>query len=109
MITKIPNTIWEISPADLIRIHEQLLINLGEEMTCHHGEWSSWESELRKHIRRITAALNVMHNLGCPADSQKMFKEHRWADKLTQDGCEVLIEASASLFWVKGYRNYLFD
>ena len=63
MITKIPNTIWEISPADLIRIHEQLLINLGEEMTCHHGEWSSWESELRKHIRRITAALNVMHTL----------------------------------------------
>lgn len=108
MIAKI-RTIWNVSPADLIRIHEQLLINLGEEMTCHSGEWSSWESELRKHIRQITDALNVMHNLGCPADSDKKFIEHRWAEKLTQDQCKILTEANESMFWVKCYRNYLFD
>lgn len=108
MYTKTVDDIWNVSPDDLIEINGHLILALGEQYE-EPDHYSDWQNMIRYHIGNIVAALQSMHRLGCPMDSQKKFVEHRWANTLTKHDVEILIEANASLDWIRSHRNHILD
>lgn len=109
MYTKTIDTIWAISPADLIQLTNCLLECLGDEYLDPTGEMSDFGHKLQYHIGNLNVAFQVMHKLGCPADSTTPLIQHKWNDKLDNHDCEILSEANSSLYWVKCNRNYLME
>lgn len=108
MYTKTIDTIWAISPSDLNELTACLLEHLGDEFTIP-GQLSDFGYTLRYHIGNLNVAFQVMHKLGCPADSTTPLIQHKWNDKLDNNDCEVLSEANASLYWVKCNRHILLE
>ena len=101
------DTIWSISPADLIDLTGCLLECLGDEYMDPTGNLSMFGHSLNHHIRNLNEAFQTMHKLGCPADSTTPFIQTKWNDRLDNKDCEILAKADASLYWVKSKRHYL--
>tara|TARA_R100001460_G_scaffold42093_6_gene78073 strand:+ start:2271 stop:2594 length:324 start_codon:yes stop_codon:yes gene_type:complete len=107
MYRKTVSDIWNISLSDLIDINDHLLTAIGE-----YGDLTpspDWEEQLRSHCQTLLNAINVMHRLGVPTDSEQSFVTTRWTSDLTNSDVNELIEANASLDWVRSHRNYILN
>ncbi len=109
MYRKTVSDIWNISLSDLIDINDHLLTALGEELIFQESLVTDWEQKIRSHCQTLLNAINVMHRLGVPTDSEQSFVTTRWTSDLTNNDVNELIEANASLDWVRSHRNYILN
>jgi hypothetical protein len=104
MYNKTVSNIWDITLSDLIEINEHLLTSFGRQIVLDtHDE--EWEQKLRLSIKNTLSAINVMHRLGVPVDSDTPFKSTKWASRITIPDVNQLIEANLSLDWIRNNRN----
>lgn len=110
MYKKTVDDIWNISLSDLIDINNHLLTVLGEELIFQEALVTDWEQKIRSHCRTLLNAIDVMHRLGVPTNSEQSFVTTKWTpDALTNSDVNELIEANASLDWVRSHRNYILN
>lgn len=98
-------SLYKASPDTLCDITNALLYKLAD---IPYG--NPIRGEIRDHVSNISTAIQIIHRLGCPMDSETPWMQQRLQhEQLTVQDVQYLEEANASLTWVRSNRHIALD
>jgi hypothetical protein len=98
-------SLYKATPKALCDLSNALLYKLAD---IPYGDPN--RDEMRDHISNISTAIMIIHRLGCPMDSEKLWMQQRLQhEQLTVQDVQHLEEANASLTWVRSNRHIALD